>query len=548
MSILAKRALVTTLLAMVVLLLLPMTVQAAPAILSFHMDRTTFTVGQTINISVQTTYEATFVFAETGGSPPRVTATGGAANADGIRTWNLVITPEASTTRINIHANTSNSTLHSATLSIPVSVTQAGTTTPGTPGTIAPLQIVSVREIDALAVNQVRLEVVTGSGATNVWVHHSGNSWPQGVRVSGDANTQTWHVTLRNIAQWNQPQSVQVSANTGFFTGGATNLNHTITFSHIFVPPPNPQILLNPTANPASIHVGESTTLQVMTNAEVGFVWAMVDGNRRDGTLIAGQVAGTRTWSIPNVSPNATGNIVVHANTTNTATGAVTRNVHVTVEQTRVIISHASATWAYTGGTRTGVRLIVHTNMYATNVSVSTGTRNMNMTVGNRTRSGNTWIWEETVAMTDFSNSVPIQIRATDWGNVWLTTGNDAWATINPGVGGVFNQGTAQHHGAIWNTSVNPNVVHRDTLWPIEVTFTTANDVTEVRIRDANMTLLSPSVTAFTEGANDTRIWTIRNLWPTVGTDATSIPLTVEIRRGTAAWISVPAITVPVMS
>jgi hypothetical protein len=134
-------------------------------------------------------------------------------------------------------------------------------------------------------------------------------------------------------------------------------------------------------------------------------------------------------------------------------------------------------------------------------------------------------------------------------GNIFAHMGQDANATL-AGVGGVFsntpNQQNQQGQGLIWGAVFNPAHISRDMHWPVEVTFSTANDITEVRVRDAAWNFITPAINTFVEGTNNSRVWTVRNIWPTVAENANSATLIVEVRRGTGGWQSTPAITVPV--
>jgi len=89
----------------------------------------------------------------------------------------------------------------------------------------APLAIASISYTRTSA-GQVRMTIITGAGVNNVWIQHSGNQWPQATRIAGSTYTQTWEVVFRPTRF--APQQVQVSANRGFFTNGATIAYHDI--------------------------------------------------------------------------------------------------------------------------------------------------------------------------------------------------------------------------------------------------------------------------------------------------------------------------------
>jgi len=542
-----KRALIAVTLAFAFMLATPVAAQAAASVTSFHMDRTTVAPGQTVVITVNTSAQTSHVFAEIGGI--RTQGVIAQTTAAGVRVWTITVAPPAGATRVDIFANTSNTTVGAVALSIPITVTGTAPQQPNQPGTAVPagpMAIASVTEITALRANTVRLEIITGVDVTEVWASINNNSrWPRATRVSSTANSQTWHLELAGL----NPllQTIQVSANRGFFVNGATNRNHTITNAAPFVAPAVPMIA-NATANPSTVVFGGNTTINVTTNADVNHVWVMVGNTRVNATRVGTAATGPRNWTAV-ITPSTTGNVVVHANATDTPTGAITRNVWIEASQTRVSISHASAQWVPAGaaaGARTGVRIVVHTNLYATDLWVRSGGHS-ELQLTQHTISGNTRIWDQTIAIGNFAENVPIHIRANDWSNIFTGTGNDVHASLT-GVGGVMTHVHQGQQGIVWNASFNPAHLSRDMFWPITATFTTANDVTEVRVRDASGAMLTHPVTNFVEGANNTRIWTVSNIIPIVPTGANSVLLNIDIRRGTSAWIPAPAISVPVMN
>jgi hypothetical protein len=548
-----KRTLAAMIIAVLLLVVLPLTVNAAAAITSFHMDRTTVPAGQSITLTVHTSEETTFVFAEIGGTRTQGTQTS-QNTTTGVRTWNITLNPTATATRVDVFANTANTNIGTGvvSLSIPITVTGGGTTTqqPGT--SHGPLAIVSITEIQAMVANTVRLEIVTGLEAGEVWVtQNNGSRFTRGIRVSSSATTQTWHIVLSSITPWQQ--TVQVSANVGYYTRGATNQNYTLRHSASFVPQVTP-IIFTATANPVQINLGASTTISVQTNTDVNHVWMIVDGVRRNATRIGAATGVFQNWTAT-VSPNSSGSIVVHANATDTATGAATRNVHVDVAQTQVSITHASASWHPNSTNPTHVRVVVHTNIHATDVWVDVGNRiGLRMDRSNRTQSGQTWIWQQdfeftTTASHGFSNVEPIHIRASDIGNLFTGTGHEVSMTLS-GVGGfpinLPGQGS-QNQGIIRNTSLNPFHVSRENLWSVDLSFTTDSDVTAVRVRDAAWNSVAAPTSQFTEGLNNTREWTLRNLRPIVPANAgTTMILIVEVQRGTQAWVAAPAVSIPI--
>jgi hypothetical protein len=525
------------------LIAFPLAVQAAAAITAFHMDRTTVQSGQTITITVHTSGDTTHLFAEISGTRTQGTQIS-VNNNTGVRTWNITLTPAAGATRVDIFANTSNSIVGAVSISIPITVTGAGTTV-NPPGVVhSGLAIVSITEIAALAPQQVRMEIVTGLEVAEVWVHHSENRYPRGVRVSSDATTQTWHVNLLGLTPWQQ--TVTVSANRTFHVTGATNQSYTLRHTAPFVAPTNP-LIISASVNPVQVVLGGTSTVTLSTNADVNHVWMMVNGARVNATRTTTTATGVRNWTAI-IAPTTTGNITIHANATDTAVGAATRNVWVEALQTRVVISHASAAWVYNANNvRTGVRVLVHTNLEATDVWLNVGNR-LNLSFPSHTRSGNTRVWDHVFSLDGFANN-QIHIHASDMGNIFTGTGNNAHVSLT-GVGGQFvsqpPQGSS-NQGVIWNASTNPAQISGSMFWAVSVTFTTPSDITEVRIRDTEWNIVGTATSQFTEGANNTRIWTVHNVRPVLATGTANTSLTVQVRRGGTSWTDVsPVINVPV--
>jgi len=567
-----KRFFITALIATAFLVLLPMTVNANnAAIVSFTMDRTNVQVGQSINAIVQTNTAATHVFAEMGGTRTQGVQS---SSVGGVVTWVISLQPTMGTAEVRIFANTSNNTAGAVNLSIPITVAGGQTLPPPTttpPATTpppganvqhAPLAIVSITEITALAPNQVRLEIVTGTGANNVWVRTATSNinpttnqrifYRQATRVSSTANTITWQATLINLQPWNQ--TVQVTANTAFVVNGATNQNYVLQHSAPFVAAATPFIFPGTvTANPPQIVPGGSSNITLTTNADVNYVWTTVNGVRVNAVRTNPNAAATamRNWSLT-VAPTATATLIIMANATNTPTGAVNHSITVNVSPTPVLINNAVATWHpgnVTVSNATEVRILVETNLYATDVWINVGGRRLDFDRGASTVSGNTRLW--TLAAhrgTEFTATSPITINASDLSNPFGT-----WHTVSgtiPGVGQAFTQGAGQNapnQGAITNYSFNRTHVHRDRLWDLVGTFTTADDVTEIRIRDAAGNIVGAATTNFVVGANNTRIWTVGSMFPIVPTGANAMELIVQIRRGAnSAWSDTPAISLPV--
>jgi len=77
--------------------------------------------------------------------------------------------------------------------------------------------------------------------------------------------------------------------------------------------------------NRTSVSQGQTVTFSLSTTSEVNYVFADVNGVRVQGTLQS-----ANTWQLV-ATPNSTQNIVIVANTTNSAVGAVTVSIPITV-------------------------------------------------------------------------------------------------------------------------------------------------------------------------------------------------------------------------
>ncbi|MCL2602900.1 MAG: hypothetical protein FWD90_00305 [Defluviitaleaceae bacterium] len=543
MSNLIKRVLILSILAAA--LLLPMTVRASTgaAVTSFRMDRTTVQAGQTITLTVHTNAEATHVFAEIGGS--RTQGTQVSQNAAGIRTWNVTLTPAAGANRVDIYANTSNTVVGGVTLSIPITV--EGTSTPQQPETpIAPLAIVSITEIQAAAAGQIRLEIVTGMGATDVWVAHSNpRRFHKAVRVRTEAATQVWQVAFNPTPL---VQTVQVSANVGYYTGG-TERDFQVQNSMPFVPQAQP-LILSAVTNPAQLAVGSANIVTITTNNDVNYVWLM-QGNTRlvNATRTSALTAPLRTWTAT-VIPATTGTITVHANSTNTATNAFTHNLPGTILATQATIARATVSWVTVGSE---VRVEVETNQSARSVSVdipNIGPRDLNV-VQAPIGTGNV-VWRLNFVIpanmqanwqANHANQAFI-VYASDHTTLSIA-GANATATVS-GVGGNWWPGMQTTQGQYISLMTNP--VHVNSAVPVldTVEITTANDITGVRIRVGNNPWTTQEIS--TDGTvAGTLVWTIRNMWLQIPANATNVTLTVEVRRTTGGWISAPSRNIPVL-
>ena len=393
--------------ALLLLMAFPMTAHAMPAIVSFSVDNTTVTLGQRVTFSVRTTAQTNFVFAEVGNS--RVTGTRLSTDANGIQTWQVVVTPTQSA-NIVVYANTTNTITGAATVTIPIIVegTVGNITQPGLIGgnVAGGLGIISVTETPATQRDHVQLTVVTGAQVNYVWVRFDtpGRYRFTNAPISQDATTRTWRIEFQP-SHWTS-QTVQVSANRVYETTGATNVNYTLTLSHPFVTSANPAIqTVNHTPN--NVAANTNVTMTIRTNADVEHVW-VVDANGREHTAhrIQPTTIAARTWEVT-FRPERTGTVQVFANRTRSTVGAALRNHNLSIQGQRLSILEARSHWTNWGTSEAQITVV--TNQFAQDVWVTLPDgRNISL---NRqgTGSGNR-TWSATITNVSF----PVQVRASE--------------------------------------------------------------------------------------------------------------------------------------
>jgi len=556
---LAKRVAVAIVLALVLSVFAGMTVAAQAAITSFTMDRTSIQPGQTITVVVQTNTATTHVFADVGTVRTMGTQV---SEVGGVRTWNILLQNiPASATEVRVFANTANNVNNAVSITIPISVGQGQAQLPPPGGNVqvsGPLAIVSITEIAALGPNQVRLEIVTGPGANNVWVRTNttqGIRYPQATLTGSDANTRTWHVNLSALSPINQ--TVQVSANTSFDWPGANSQQYLLRHTAPFVPVANP-IILNAVPGNTQVGPGRPSTLTITTNTDVNYVWVMV-GNTRVNAVRANVFNPLmHTWTV-NVAPTTTGNVIVHAAATNAAVGAVTHPVHLTVVNTLATINTAQVIWetepTNTSGSNGRIRIRVYTNPYVRSVGVDVpGAGWFNFT--NATPLGMAQIrWELEVGGLDFAwrnvhASQQIRIVASDHTAMGIWGGEATEIFVN-GVGGHWWQGQTPHaQGTAWNVMTNPFQVSRSVPVIDTIEFTTQDDIVEVRVVSVTAggaTIVPQTLSNFNPGTTaGTRVWTLRNIWIMNIDDVQAITLNVQVRRATGGWVNGPSHTIQI--
>jgi len=396
-----KRNLLATIASVILLLLaFPTVASAEAAITSFSMDRTSITQGESVTFTLRTTDDVNYVFADVDGV--RVQGTRQASDS-----WQLVVSP-ATTQNITIIANSTNTVNNAAMVNIPIAVTAPATivtppTTTVTPGSAPPITlppitaprqptvpqqpappitllphgtfaIHSITEMPSPRTGDVHLQVVVATAANEVWVQFDGNRYRRGTEVVAERTdtTRTFDIIFRP-SNW-AVQTVRVSANREYIWQGATTRNFTLELT----PPAAPAVLpriSQVSAGNRTLSPGASTTITVTTNPGVNYVWATdVGGVRREATRTH-LSASTARWTVT-VTPPRSGNVRVYANTVDANAGAVSRSVHITVQEQHALIESASATadqhwnqWTGWGG-HGNIRVTATTNLSAERVWV----------------------------------------------------------------------------------------------------------------------------------------------------------------------------------
>ena len=296
------------------------------AFIFFEASATTITAGQSVTFTIQTS-GSNAVFATVGGS--NISATPRAGGSPESTWWDLTVNP-AATQLIVVQANAPGGA-ESASVRIPVTVGGAVATQPTTPQAPAAQagahRIYSVTEVEAPYQNSVKLEIVADAGSNFLWVRLPDGRYMRGNRTGSSGTQSTWEVVYRP-----QPYSahqIQVFSNGADHRPVVDNtINQQINLTAPFVRPVTPTIT-RASASPSTIEPGARTTITVRTNADVEYVWAMVDG-RRVNSRRGSTGTTTRTWTI-DVRPDETQTIRVYANTTDSTSGADTDTVRVTV-------------------------------------------------------------------------------------------------------------------------------------------------------------------------------------------------------------------------
>ena len=437
-----RKLAVTTACFLMLLLIFPTVAMAAtasgvggntPAITFFWADETTVASGESVTFSLRTNNATNHVWAMVDGI--RIPATLLDNNSQtGQRSWGLSVRPMASQA-ISIYAGVNNN-VGMANVIFPITV-HGGASAPTFPNiqphpmpTPHPIQpapaiqrIYSIVEIEASVRNAVTLEIVTGNNSRYVWVRFDNGRYRIASLVSEIGSRRVWQVIYTpNVYR---RHTVQVSANHAYIITGAVNRNFQVELVAPFVVPVNP-LIFNTTARPSNILAGESTTITVNTNADVNYVWAMVDGRRinarRTGTsnsiTLANSPLTTQTWVI-DVTPAESQSILISASHASSQRADVTRSVNVTVNRELPSIRSASAQWNATG---TQIQATIITNRATQWVDLQISGRAGAVTATSRNSGTNEVTWTAIFTPTVGWRYAPINVFAggaqgVSWGN-----------------------------------------------------------------------------------------------------------------------------------
>ena len=518
-----KKLICTVFGAFLLLFAFPMLVSASQAaITSFSVDRTTVTAGQEITFNVTTTQGVNFVFADIDGVRVQGTRVGNS------NSWTLRVTPPRSMS-ITVVANAANNTTNAATMTMPVTVNAAAQQPPVTPPA-TPMSIASITETTALREGEVQLTIVTGSAINEVWVQFDGSLFRRGQEQVGlrTTNSRTWIINFRP-QNWTT-QTVSVGANTAYTFAGATLQNYNVTLSAPFAVQRNP-IIQNVAVQNRDSLITEQTTLTITTNNDAEFVWVIdADGNRHNATRTT-TTASARTWTL-SFFPSRTGNVIVHANATNTATGAATRAEALTVRTSNAQIINATAQWVQGAASGT-VRVEVRTNHHAGRVWVELDNGNrrpiLQLQSGGTGTANRVWFAE----IPNVGNLSSVQVRVSENANQFSTdlSENIEITGVASGTGtggGTTGQGNVQFSGNLGGWMQSANISHNGFGTAVTLTIVTQHvNILEMMVSTPWGTLVP------TRPNNNSTQWTVQipNFWTTTTNQSANLTF--------SAWSSV---------
>jgi hypothetical protein len=297
-------------------------------------------------------------------------------------------------------------------------------------------------------------------------VQFDGDRYAKGRMTSEGNNTRTWTVAFRPGVG---AQTVVVSANTGYFTRGATNQNFELTMgATATVAPPSTNVATGEATisavrtNRSNIIFGENTTFTITTNVRATDVWLDVD-NRDVPARLTRESRTTKTWTVT-VSPDRSQTVTVFANSgADEVAGAARRTHRITVNDrryiddrdrffgsARIISAHVDNNW---WNANSFVRIVVETNSITNFVWIDAGSNRLaTMTHSTTLSNGNRrWVYD-----LDLGN----------WNWWWGTNWNwNQVVTIRAGESnGATSDSTTLNLGNWWGGLQHPGIVHNATV------------------------------------------------------------------------------------
>jgi hypothetical protein len=423
----------------------------AAAVKGFTADNTSITAGQSTTVDVSTNTSATFVFAVVDGA--RVYGSNLGSDSAGNINWRITFSPSVSQT-VPIYVNSADTTDGAVVLNVRKTVVgSAGDSNlVSAVSTVNGVSINGVIETRGASSNSAILTIETNDIASDVWVQFDNDKFAKARLDADSGSVRRWTVTIRP----SRAQTVTVSANTGYYTRGAASLPFNVTLgatgtgSSVSGGTGGRATISSVRAGNANLLHDETTTLTIVTNTAAEYVWVEVD-SRDVYASVSRESRTTKTWTV-RVSPNRTQRLTIYANSVDDTSGAVSRNLSITVsdrrnENARIVnVSDdgfsSQHQWGYS-------RLNIETNNAANNVWVMHGGTRIGSTTNFTTLSNGNRRWfidlDHNWGNQGFSNTITVTVHAGETNNV----SNDSRShTLSGWWGG----------GAIWEFGGNGNI------------------------------------------------------------------------------------------
>ncbi len=496
------------------------------AVTYLKMSASTVASGQTVSVDIRTTSAANTVVAVVDGKT--VAATNSGTDTAGSKIWALSIKPTQTQVvklYVSVTADVSNATV----LELPVTVSGSGSsvTTPVAtppPTSSAGESGVTISSVtEAWSGKTVTLTVRTNTLANNVWVNYDGK-YTQATLSNSDTNGKNWTLKFNPSII----QVVTVSANTSYKTNGATNISHQLVEPP--APPAKPTIS-NVSANRTNLYYNENTTITVRTNVDTEYVWVDYDNTTEEADL-QDETRTYRSWKVT-IRPSKTQTVKVYANTVDGSTGAVSRNLSLSVGNqysNRATVSSAYANWnTYATYSDGWLKVDATTNSYAAYVWFVYNGQEYNM---QRSSGSNTWYFDGYVNNNNYSYNNSLVVYASEQRN------DNYPATRSVSIGNNYNGGSGSVNLYKDSGYLSSNYNDRFTL-RIE----TDINVTDVTVSNTNYNFYlgntSNTSTSYAAGGNisgSRRLWYIDIYEPSYGASSGSYSFLVRTRYNNSSW------------